>query len=209
MRGIWRRGGCHENARSTFGGPLGTPIKGRSLPGSVAAEIDERVLLEILRQGERLLATQERAHDQTLQRTGELLRLSVASLGGFIVIAGILAASDIAVDTLAFMALAVGLVGPLVAAATLAFALTGIGSPGGLAMGPDLNRVVSRVQETAVTPATLLESVATAVPDWVRDNRHATRRLQRLQAFAVGVLGAGVALLLVALLYILGGTIVD
>lgn len=166
---------------------------------------DPVVLREALRQGERILAWQDSLRESILRRTGELLRLAVATLGGILVLAGLMASSSTSLTGSAYWGFGAGVTFEALSAGTLASALAGGRWAGDFGYGPDLGRVMGYVLEGSVDEVGMLATMAGVQPDWILDNNRLLVRLQRINGIAVSFLILGAAAILVTLGFIGGG----
>jgi hypothetical protein len=186
--------------------PVTPPLA--SLPptqyGLTVERHDLAVLHEAVRQGERVLSLQHETRESILRRAGELLRLAVATIGGVIVIGGILSAIRLPVTPVLFAVFAVGLSFQVVAAGLFAALLSGGRSVGAFAYGPEPRRLADLMLAGELTEEALWRSLIEIQPDLVADNNRLLIHLQRMNAFAVLTLSTGAALLLGGLFYILG-----
>lgn len=173
----------------------------------MAQGIDLPALRLALQQGERLLEFQNQNRESILRRSSDLLKLSIATIGGVIVVGGILSASPAGIDLLELVGFSVGVTLIMVAAAILALSLAGGKSVGAFAYGPDLLRIAERFEEKGADQAGLLVSLVQVQPVWVQDNDLLMIRMQRINAVAVSSLALGAVVFSLTLLYILGGTI--
>lgn len=175
----------------------------------VTEEPDLVVLREALRQGERILTFQDEVRESILRRASDLLKLSVATLGGVIVITGILSATGVPMTPVAFGGFAVAVLCQVFSAGVLAALLSGGRVVGAFMFGPDLRRVVNRLRQGKTTEVGFLLTLIGAQPAWVEDNNRLMVRLQRMNASAVIALAVGTFILPMTLVYILGGAIFD
>lgn len=196
-----------ENRMNTFGDLPATFIQSRNLCCCVSGTNGLPVLREVLRQGGRVLSFQDQVRESVLRRASELLKLSVATLGGVIVIGGIMSATRIPLPTEGFIAFAVGVGALVCSTGLLAATLADIRSPGAFTHGPDLRRIAQQMRRTGMTEVNLLIALVDAQPDWVEDNGHLIVRVQRMVAWALALLALGTIVLLAALFYIAGGAI--
>lgn len=167
----------------------------------------EGLLREVMRHGERMIAMQTSAHDAEMRRTGDLLRLAVAVVGGVIVLVGILSAADVAVGWPPAILVGAGVFLVVSAAVILALVLSGRLQRDGLAFGPELEPILSRIKDPDLSEATVLRSICEGFPGWLNDNRALLRDLEKMRSLALLTMVLGVAAILVALVYIAGGAI--
>ena len=163
---------------------------------------------EVWTEGRRMLAFQDATHEAELRRAGELLRLNVVTLGGLIIVAGILTTAKVAVGWVMFSALFVGVVALVGSSFLLSMVMTVSGGPRGFAYGPDLGLLVAQLAVERLTRPVLLLSLIEGLPGWVADNERMLARVHRRKAIALMAMVAGATLLLLALLYIARGAIV-
>lgn len=177
------------------------------IPGSVAQGIHSAALRLALQQGQRLLDFQNQNRESILRRSSDLLKLSVATLGGVIGIGGILSTSRARIVLIDLLGFGVGVTLIMIAAVTLALSLAGGRSVGAFAYGPDLLRIAGRFEERDVDEVALLVSLVQVQPEWVQENDLLMIRMQRMNAAAVISLALGSLIFSLTLLYILGGAI--
>jgi hypothetical protein len=171
----------------------------------VSEEIDLGAVREILHWGERMLDVQERFLQAEFAQTAEMLRLSVAAIGGVIIIAGLLATNGLFIDGLALGGLALGVVALMVSSFMLASILARRTMARGLAYGPDMVVSVGRLVSGRVDQEALLLTLASSLPEWLERNDEVILVLQNRKGYALATLTFAVVLILLALLYILGG----
>ncbi len=147
------------------------------------------------------------AIESGLRRATELLRLTVATFGGVVVIAGILAARDFAIDGWALGWLALGTALLVGAAAILARVLAGSGETADFAFGPDIHEAVDVVDDPGFTERAVLRSLVVAAPTWIDGNKRLIQAVERSRGRALKILAAGVGALMFGLFYIAVGAI--
>lgn len=151
-----------------------------------------------------MLAVQQEVRESALRRAGELLRLAVASMGGVLVVGGLLSTSDAKLDLWAILIVLAGAAATLTSAAILSQVLAGKSRYGTFAYGPDLRRLAHHVKTTTFPPPELYASLVVATPDWILLNAEAISLIQQAKARAIVALSLGVLLFLSGLIYILG-----
>lgn len=173
--------------------------------GSVAAEDMDAKLQEALRQGERMLSVQQQVQDRAFNKAGELLRLSVATLGGLAVVLGILASIGFGIDTLAFVGLTSGVLLATTSACILAMLLAGMDRLAELAYGPNLDILLEHADDPGLAPVSYSRSIVQGFAECIHENERLLKGVQLRKSIAVLSLGVGVVLMLAALFYIMGG----
>lgn len=169
---------------------------------------DPVVLREALRQGERILELQDATRESVLRRSAELLRLAVASVGGVIVVMGLLSTSAVEIGPVAFIGFVAGVSVQIGSIAVLAASMAGGRIVGAFAYGPDLRVVAEHLVDDGIDERRLLETLVQGQPVWIDDNSALLIRLQRMNACAVAWLSGGAGIVLLDLFFILGGHIV-
>lgn len=173
----------------------------------VTQGIDLPALKLALQQGQRLLEFQNQNRESILRRSSDFLRLSVATLGGIIVVGGIISTSRISIGLMDLVSFGAGVALVMIAAITLALSVAGGKTVGAFAYGPDLLRIADRFEEKDIDEVALLASLIRIQPEWVQENDRLMIRMQRMNAAAVTALALGALVFALTLLYILGGTI--
>lgn len=182
-------------------------IVAKELGRSVVTDPGIDVLEEAVRQGSEILADQRESIEAIQRRGSELLRLAVATLGGVIVVSGILSTRAVHMDLVVFLVLTCAVFLLVASAGTFAFMLAGGKNRSGFASGPDLHVLGSAVVGEGISKHDLLASILKAQPGWVDGNEILMDRMQTAAAFGLGGLALGVVLFLAPLIYIMGGAI--
>lgn len=154
-----------------------------------------------------MLLIQREKEASVERRITELLRLAVASLGGIVVVSGLLLTARIQMTGVVLFALSAGVLSVVTAAFILARMVVGRESDTAFAYGPDIRSVLRDLREREPTSDQLAESLLEAMPDWLQENDIILARQRRGKFIALSWLASGVLIVLMALVYILGGHI--
>lgn len=158
-------------------------------------------------EGKEMLAVQLRRQESVERRTAELLRLTVATLGGIVVIFGFFISDRTQIRPAASVALAIGVICTIISSFVLARILVGRPADAPLAYGPDLRAVIPRMRARDMTLDQLTESLLEVMPDWLADNDRILARQRTGKVIALAWLALGASAVLLALVYIWGGRI--
>jgi hypothetical protein len=169
--------------------------------------LDEQMVDDLIKEGRRMLLIQIQQQESVERRAAELLRLSVATLGGIVVVSGLLVASSISLGVPALIGLSFGVGCVTVSSFILAQLLVGRRGEPAISYGPHFREVLRTIHEMGANRVMFRESMVEALPDWLEDNLVRLGNQRRTKANALAWLTVGVLAVLGALLYIVGGHI--
>lgn len=176
-------------------------------PTFAMIHMDAGVVDDLVDEGRRMLLIQIQQQDSVERRAAELLRLSVATLGGIVVVSGLFVTSSIPIPLPALWGFAGAVVCASVAAFLLARLLVGRPKHAAFAYGPNLRMALHQLRGTNAPRAMFRHSLVEAMPGWLLDNDLTLARQRAVKVRALAWLAGSVLLVLAALFYMLGGHI--
>lgn len=169
--------------------------------------LDEQIVDDLIKEGRRMLMIQIQQQESVERRAAELLRLSVATLGGIVVVSSLLVASSISLGATAMVGLSFGVGCATVSSFILAHLLVGRREEPAFSYGPNMGEILRTIRQSGVDRKVVRESMVEMLPEWIEDNILRLGHQRRTKANALIWLTLGVVAVLGALLYIVGGHI--
>lgn len=165
------------------------------------ASVADPVLPLMLDEARRVLDHQVRAIEELDDKTEHMLTLTVSSLGGTLLLAGVVVERAGAGARATFTAIAVGAVFHLLAAGFLLNGYLGVGRKTEIAVGADVAWIAGKANDPSWTEERHLVSLLMTYPHFAARNTRRMRDSNRARATALAFLGVGVVVECAAFIY--------